>query len=187
MKILAFSPRFLQNIGASAYCWEASLAATEVPEYKFHNAFLVNSPPRSILSAPPKPSLQWHPAWLISSVSVSRFPYRFALTQLTYNPDSALGFFLVSGLITIVRIALRLQKRMFWWDDFWAVVALASFTTFVPGKSNLVAFLASISHTPRCVHYCRRSIVHTAHSCCRLLHGSVRSLHTPSSLRPLTD
>jgi len=56
-----------------------------------------------------------------------------------------LGFFLVSGLITIVRIALRLQKRMFWWDDFWAVVALASFTTFVPGKSSLpVASTASI-------------------------------------------
>ncbi|KAF9650835.1 hypothetical protein BDM02DRAFT_3127366 [Thelephora ganbajun] len=46
---------------------------------------------------------------------------------------SALAFFLISGLITVVRIALRVQKRMFWWDDFWATVSLACFTTFVPG------------------------------------------------------
>ena len=48
--------------------------------------------------------------------------------------DSALAFFLASALITVARIALRVQKRMFWWDDFWAVVALACFTTFVPGE-----------------------------------------------------
>lgn len=46
---------------------------------------------------------------------------------------SVLGFFLVSALVTVARIALRVQKRMFWWDDFWAVVSLACFTTFVPG------------------------------------------------------
>ena len=56
--------------------------------------------------------------------------------KLTCHADSVLGFFLVSGLITIVRIALRLQKRMFWWDDFWAAVALISYTTFVPGELN---------------------------------------------------
>lgn len=47
-------------------------------------------------------------------------------------------FFLISGLITVVRIALRVQKRMFWWDDFWALVSLACFTTFVPGMLNFL-------------------------------------------------
>jgi len=46
---------------------------------------------------------------------------------------ATLSFFIVSGLITIARLALRIQKRMFWWDDFWAAVSLACFVTFVPG------------------------------------------------------
>jgi len=46
---------------------------------------------------------------------------------------SVLTFFLISGLITIARLALRIQKRMYWWDDFWATVSLACFMIFVPG------------------------------------------------------
>jgi hypothetical protein len=52
------------------------------------------------------------------------------LADLKY---ASLGFFIVSGLITAARLGLRLQKRMFWWDDFWAVVSLAFYTAFVPG------------------------------------------------------
>jgi len=54
----------------------------------------------------------------------------------------------VSGLITVARIGLRLQKRMFWWDDFWAVVALAFFTTFVPGKPMLLVASPHLPDTP---------------------------------------
>jgi hypothetical protein len=46
---------------------------------------------------------------------------------------SSLAFFLVSAVVTVARLALRAQKRMYWWDDFWATVALVCFTVFVPG------------------------------------------------------
>ena len=61
------------------------------------------------------------------------------LSLLTpHTTDSSLAFFLISSLITIARIALRIQKRMFWLDDFFALLSLACFTVFVPGKSNFL-------------------------------------------------
>lgn len=68
---------------------------------------------------------------MISSVSVPP-SCRVCLAHLP--ADSALAFFLISGLVTVARLVLRLQKRMFWWDDFWAVISLASFITFIPGE-----------------------------------------------------
>lgn len=38
---------------------------------------------------------------------------------------------------------------MFWWDDFWAVLALACFTTFVPGKRKFLRCLLCILLTSR--------------------------------------
>ena len=68
------------------------------------------------------------------------FPSCFSLAD-SHPPDASLGFFIVSGLITAARLGLRLQKRMFWWDDFWAVVSLAFYTAFVPGKPGPLSHL----------------------------------------------
>ena len=54
--------------------------------------------------------------------------------HLCGTADISLGLLIVTGVIAITRIAIRLYKRMLWWDDYFAAISLACFTAFVPGE-----------------------------------------------------
>jgi hypothetical protein len=92
-------------------------------------------------SKTPQPTLS-HPSSICNGSQLGRLqmsvPASRPLLPLLTIPYHRFLFGLLPylGLITIARIALRIQKRMFWWDDFWALISLACFTVFVPGKQR---------------------------------------------------
>ena len=125
-------------IGKRSLPRTVSIYGNRPPRVQIQRRFPRRSPTPPI---PPHPTYSiLSPPRCLSASLLSNVSAQFPIAPLYYLPscttDSTLAFCLVSGPITIGRIAIRLRKRMFWWDDLLAIISLVGFTLFVTGKLN---------------------------------------------------